>query len=121
MRREVQSAWSITMTSASTFLQRLTQIDDLIRPDHYYLDSNDDCYFLGEYTARKGFAFSATNQLILNFKKTVDRRGTGEWRHKDRAPKAALDDGVGMYALGQKADSCSAAKKIAIRLPRRRG
>lgn len=73
------------MTSASTFPQRLTQIDDLIRPDHYYLEPDDNCYFLGEYTARKGFAFSATNQLILNFKKTVDRRGTAEWRHKDRA------------------------------------
>jgi predicted amidophosphoribosyltransferase len=41
--------------------------------------------FLGEYTARKGFSFSATNQLVLNFKKSVDRRGRPEWQHKERA------------------------------------
>ena len=60
------------MTSASTFPQRLTKIDDLARPDHFYLTADDECYFLGEYTARKGFAFSPTNQLILNFKKSMD-------------------------------------------------
>jgi hypothetical protein len=53
------------MTSASTFPLRLTKIDDLARPDHSYLTAADDCYFLGEYTARKGFAFGATNRLIL--------------------------------------------------------
>jgi hypothetical protein len=73
------------MTSASTFPLRLTKIDDLTRPDHFYLTAADDCYFLGEYTARKGFAFSATNRLILNFKKTMDRRGRSEWQWKDRA------------------------------------
>jgi hypothetical protein len=73
------------MTSGSTFPQRLTKIDDLARPDHYYLTAEDDCYFLGEYTARQGYAFSATNQLILNFKKSMDKRGTVQWKYKDRA------------------------------------
>ena len=73
------------MTSASTFPQRLTKIDDLALPDHFYLTPADECYFLGEYTARKGYAFSATNQLILNFKKSVDKRGTAQWRYKERA------------------------------------
>jgi hypothetical protein len=73
------------MTSGGTFPQRLTKIDDLTRPDHWYLTAEDDCYFLGEYTARKGYAFSATNQLILNFKKSLDKRGTPQWRYKDRA------------------------------------
>jgi hypothetical protein len=59
------------MTSASTFPRRLTEIDDLTRPDHFYLMADDACYFLGEYTARKGFAFSPTNQLVLNFKKSL--------------------------------------------------
>jgi hypothetical protein len=62
------------MTSASSFPLRLTKIDDLTRSDHSYLTAADDCYFLGEYTARKGFAFSATNRLILNFKKTMAGR-----------------------------------------------
>ncbi len=73
------------MTSANTFPQRLTKIDDLTRPDHFYLAADDACYFLGEYTARKGYAFSATNQLILNFKKSLDKRGTPQWKYKERA------------------------------------
>jgi hypothetical protein len=73
------------MTSGSTLPPRLTKIDDLARPDHYYLTAEDDCYFLGEYTARKGYAFSPTNQLILNFKKPVNVRGTPQWNYKERA------------------------------------
>src|SRR5437879_483441 len=73
------------MTSGSTFPQRLTKIDDLVRSDHFYLTAADDCYFLGEYTARKGYAFSATNHLVLNFKKSMDKRGTPQWNYKERA------------------------------------
>jgi hypothetical protein len=77
------------MTSAGTFPQRLTKIDDLARPDHFYLTAADECYFLGEYTARKGFAFSATNQLILNFKKSMNKRNSPQWRYKERAIEEA--------------------------------
>jgi hypothetical protein len=77
------------MTSATTFPIRLTKIDDLTRPDHFYLTAADSCYFLGEYTARKGFAFSAANNLILNFKKSMDRRGTSQWNWKERAIREA--------------------------------
>lgn len=73
------------MTSGSTFPQRLTKIDDLTRPDHWYLTDADECYFLGEYSARQGYAFSATNSLVLNFKKKIDRRGRAEWAYKGRA------------------------------------
>ena len=71
------------MTSAqSSFPERLTKIDALTRVDHHYLREEDNCFFLGEYTARKGFAHSATNNLIMNFKKPMDRRGTAQWPHK---------------------------------------
>ena len=73
------------MTSASTFPRRLTKVDDLTRGDHYHLTGDDDCYFLGEYSARKGFAFSPSNGLILNFKKKMDRRGRPEWAYKTKA------------------------------------
>lgn len=73
--------------SGGTFPQRLTKIDDLTRQDHHWLDEKDECLFLGEYTARKGFAFSETNQLILNFKKLMSTRGSPQWRYK----QAALD------------------------------
>jgi len=26
--------------------------------------ANDDCYFIGEYTARRGYAFSSTNTAV---------------------------------------------------------
>ena len=45
----------------------------------------DTCYFLGEYTARKGYAFSTTNNLVLNFKKSMTTIGQPQWRYKDQA------------------------------------
>jgi hypothetical protein len=86
-------------TSSSTFPQRLSKVDDLTRPDHSYLTPGDDCYFLGEYTARKGFAYSGTNNLIYNFKKSLDKKDRAEFRYKERdinraalAFRAALQD-----------------------------
>ena len=77
------------MTSGSTFPNRLTSIDDLTLPDHRYLSDSDDCYFIGEYTARTGYAYSPTNSLILNFKKPMDRHGRPEWHHKELAIQKA--------------------------------
>lgn len=62
--------------------QRLSIVDNLTRPDHCHLDEGDYCYYIGEYTARRGFSFSPTNQLIYNFKKKPDRRDRPEWRYK---------------------------------------
>jgi hypothetical protein len=71
------------MTSAQTsFPHRLTKIDPITCGHHSYLNADDECYFLGEYTARKGFSHSATNNLIINFKKPLDRRGLPQWKHK---------------------------------------
>lgn len=66
-------------------MARLQKIDDLARPDHYYLTPDDVCYYWGEYTARKGYSFSETNQLIFNFKKKLDRRGRPDWHYKGEA------------------------------------
>jgi len=60
-------------------------VDDLLRPLYPHLTAADQCYFLREYTAGRGYAGSETNQLILNLKKPPDRRGTPEWRYKERA------------------------------------
>lgn len=64
---------------------RFTKIDELIRSDHPYLAPEDNCFFLGEYTARAGFSFSETNQLIANFKKSLTKKDLPEWRYKDEA------------------------------------
>ena len=71
--------------SDDTFPRRLTKIDALARPDHGHLTEEDPCYFIGEYTARRGYAYSASNNLLLNFKKGMDRRGRPEWRYKAKA------------------------------------
>ncbi|THD11271.1 hypothetical protein [Metallibacterium scheffleri] len=65
--------------------RRVLEVDALALPDHHYLDAGDTCYYAGEYTAGENHAYSDTNQLILNLKKSVDRRGRPEWRYKEQA------------------------------------
>ena len=77
------------MASVVAFPSRFTKIDELTRPDHYWLTEEDQCFYLGEYTARQGYAYSATNNLILNFKKALDRRHKREWRYKELAIQQA--------------------------------
>ncbi len=43
------------------------------RTFHFYLRREDVRYFLREYTARKGYAFSATRELVVNFEKSLKR------------------------------------------------
>ena len=84
------------MTSENIFPRHFSRIDDLTRPDHYYLTEADECYFLGEYTAGAGFSYSSTNDVIFNFKKEMDRRGLPEWPYKGRAIKQA----AGAFRVG---------------------
>ena len=64
------------MTSANTFPQRLTKIDGLMRDYHPHLTADDQCYFIGEYTADMGYSYSRTNSLISNLKRTWTARGS---------------------------------------------
>ncbi|MHB1664261.1 MAG: hypothetical protein ACYCT7_03220 [bacterium] len=65
---------------------RLTKIDKQNLSDHYYLDENDECFFLCEYFASKGYDCNNTcNQLILNFKKRIDKKDKPEWKYKEDA------------------------------------
>jgi len=48
---------------------KLSKIDNLTRPDHEYLAPEDHCYYWGEYHAKQGPKYGATNQLIWNLKK----------------------------------------------------
>lgn len=63
----------------------LTRLDELLLPEYRFLESSDECYFLREYTAGKGYAFSVTNDLILNFKKSPAVRETPQWFYKGQA------------------------------------
>ena len=66
---------------------RLSQIDELTAPDHYYLDASDDrsCFYLREYTPRGGWKAGETNQLIFNLRKPMSRKGQPGWAYKDQA------------------------------------
>ena len=68
---------------------KLQQIDELLRPQHFFIEAEDDCYFLREYTAGAGFEHGETNQIIFNLKKKLDRRGKPEWQYKESAIRQA--------------------------------
>ena len=87
--------------SDNNFPSRLAGFDELIRSDHAYPTEDDICYFIGEYTAQKGFALGATNSLVLNLKKPMDRRDRPEWRQKEEAIRTAA--GALRTALGSDA------------------
>jgi hypothetical protein len=63
---------------------KLSKIDSLSLADHFNLDASDSCYHLGEYTARKGYNFSETNNLLLNLKKKPTAKAS-ELRYKETA------------------------------------
>lgn len=68
---------------------RLTQIDDTLRAYHYQIEEHDECYFLHEYTANKGYSFSKTNSLISNLKKKPSERNRAGYHHKMRCIREA--------------------------------
>ncbi len=69
---------------------KLQAIDDSNRGAHYYLTPNDRCYFLHEFTARKGYNYSPGNQFIFNFKKSPTQRDESHYAYKLRAIEAAI-------------------------------
>ena len=71
--------------------KRLIKIESLLLSEHSYLDSKDNCYFFGEYSARKGYNFSKTNQLILNLKKSVANCKANDWPYKEKAISEAAE------------------------------
>lgn len=66
-------------------LNRPSRIDRLTIGDHHLLTCHDEVYYFGEYTAREGYDYSPTNQLIINLKHGVEHRGKSRWHYKERA------------------------------------
>ena len=90
------------MTSGTPFPRRLTMVDEATLEDHYFLSGADVCYYLGEYTARKPFSYSDTNNLISNFKKKLDVKDSPQWRYKEQAilqVAAAFREAIGERSL----------------------
>jgi hypothetical protein len=66
-------------------MSSLVRIDDITLGDHSKLTYEDCCYFLTTYTAGKKSGHSLGNRLIINSKKTLDRRGLSDWPYKGLA------------------------------------
>ncbi len=69
----------------------LKRIDELTLLSHFHLKSEDEIYYLGEYTSGERAAFSEVNRLILNYKKPMNRMGMPDWDYKERAIQDAAD------------------------------
>lgn len=64
---------------------KLQKIDAIALPDHSCLDGNDECYFILSYTSHKSYDYSDANSIIYNLKKSVSKKGTPEYKYKERA------------------------------------
>lgn len=69
---------------------RLRTLDELIRGDHYYLEADDDCFFIWEWDGAP-YAESAVTNLIGNLQREERFRGTGAWHYRDIAVNHAAD------------------------------
>lgn len=72
---------------------RLTRIDETNLRDHYYLESQDDCYFLREYFSEHGFK-GETNGIVHNLKiSPADlKKNPARRRWRDEATSIAAAD-----------------------------
>lgn len=68
----------------------LQAIDESNRSAHYYLTPEDECYFLHEFSARKGFNYSPGNQFIYNLKKSPLTRNEPQYQYKKQAIANAI-------------------------------
>jgi hypothetical protein len=69
------------------FTQRLRQIDEKVRGDHFYLEPGDQVYHWLEYTSGRNYSFG-NNQFIQNIKKSPTRPA-GELYYKNRDIESA--------------------------------
>ncbi len=63
----------------------LLKVDGSNRGDHHYLEEEHKCFFFHEYTARKGYAHSDGNGLVINLKKSVLLKGQPQYKYKGQA------------------------------------
>ncbi len=69
----------------------LKQADEFVKYCHTFLKMEDEIYFLGEYTVGALSEYSKINKLILNYKKSLDRKGLPEWSYKEKAIQQAAE------------------------------
>lgn len=76
-------------------MNKFQQIDDLLRPDHTFIEPDDICLFYGTYTVTHQldehgkkippYKLGPINNLVYNFKKPVSKKGQKEYWYKEDA------------------------------------
>jgi hypothetical protein len=86
--------------------RRWTKLDlHAVQDPPAYLDDADVCYYAREYVSHGGWSASEANQLISNFKKKPNTKGTYQWAHRE----AAVSQIARELAAGLAKDLCIAA------------
>lgn len=52
---------------------------------HHYIEKDDYCLYTREYVSGYGYQGGPTNRLILNFKKSPNKKRTPEWKYRIQA------------------------------------
>lgn len=73
------------MTSKNTLPLLLKQIDKFLILSYPHLNHEDELYYLGEFTPRELANYSDSNRLIINYKKSVERKDHPDWGYKEQA------------------------------------
>jgi predicted amidophosphoribosyltransferase len=81
---------------------RLLKIDQSVIRQHYFLNPNDNCYYIHEYTANEGYAHSEANNLILNLK--IRPTETRRLSHKRSAITSCISDLTALIEPGIQKD-----------------
>lgn len=77
------------MTSVTASPTLLKKIDEFLILSYPHLKSDDEVYYLVEYTPRKLSSYSPANRLILNYKKAPSRKKQTDWTYKQQAIRTA--------------------------------
>jgi hypothetical protein len=60
------------------------RIDELTIDDHYFIEEDDKCFYMMEYTKGAGNG-TPENSRIHNFKKSMEYNGSSHWHYKEEA------------------------------------
>lgn len=60
---------------------------DISQSDIFHIQKEDGIFYAREYTSHGSYNVSEANQLIKNFKKSLDRKNRPEWKYKIEAIK----------------------------------
>ena len=70
------------MTSNGNWSTKLRKVGDLELRDHWFLEEDDECYYIGNYTPGENYNHSEVNQIVFNLKMPVAYCNEYKYRYK---------------------------------------